>query len=77
MKNTSVAIIGGGLSGLYAAYLLEKQGLDYILIEARPTLGGRILNNMLLKGTNLEQMPVQQLDADTVSNIDSFDLGPS
>ncbi|AAZ18694.1 possible monoamine oxidase [Psychrobacter arcticus 273-4] len=42
MKKVSVAIIGGGLSGLYAAYLLEKKGIDYVLLEARPTLGGRI-----------------------------------
>jgi monoamine oxidase len=43
MQTVSVAIIGGGLSGLYAAYLLEKKGVDYVLLEARPTLGGRIV----------------------------------
>lgn len=38
-----IAIIGGGLSGLYAAYLLEKQGIrDYALFEAKEVLGGRI-----------------------------------
>lgn len=40
-----IAIIGGGLSGLYAAYLLEQKGIrDYIVLEARTTLGGRILS---------------------------------
>ena len=38
-------IVGGGLAGLYAAHRLEQQGLrDTVLLEARPTLGGRILS---------------------------------
>lgn len=45
MKNASVAIVGAGLSGLYAAYLLETQGIqDYLLLEARSRLGGRLLS---------------------------------
>ncbi len=43
MVKTKIAIIGGGISGLYAAYLLEQAGItDYILLEARDRLGGRI-----------------------------------
>ncbi|WP_181406687.1 NAD(P)-binding protein [Alteromonas mediterranea] len=42
---TKIAIIGGGLSGVYTAYLLEQQGItDYILLEARDQLGGRIMD---------------------------------
>jgi monoamine oxidase len=37
-----VIIIGGGLSGLTLAYLLEKKGFDPTLIEASYRLGGRI-----------------------------------
>jgi len=45
MLTARVAIIGGGLSGLYAAALLEARGLhDYVLLEARETFGGRILS---------------------------------
>jgi monoamine oxidase len=45
MKTVKVAIIGAGLSGLYAAYLLEQQGIsDYVVIEARTDTGGRILS---------------------------------
>lgn len=45
MLSTRVAIIGGGLSGLYAAALLEQRGVkDYLLFEARDTFGGRILS---------------------------------
>lgn len=77
MTNIPVAIIGGGLSGLYAAYLLEKQGIDYVLIEARPTLGGRILDNRLLQDSNPEQTTSQYLGSNNAQDVDSFDLGPS
>ncbi|ADP16983.1 amine oxidase [Achromobacter xylosoxidans A8] len=36
-------IIGAGLSGLYAAFLLERHGADYLLLEGRDRPGGRIL----------------------------------
>ena len=43
MTTARIAIIGTGLSGLYAACLLERQGItDYVLLEARDRLGGRI-----------------------------------
>ena len=37
-------IIGGGLSGLYAATLLERQRRSFLLLEARLRPGGRILS---------------------------------
>ncbi|MBX2815979.1 MAG: FAD-dependent oxidoreductase [Saprospiraceae bacterium] len=40
---TSVAIIGGGLTGLTLAYLLDQRSIDFRIIEARSRLGGRIL----------------------------------
>ncbi len=39
---TNLTIIGGGLAGIYAAYLCEKQGLPYVLLDAKDYLGGRI-----------------------------------
>jgi len=38
----SVAIVGGGISGLSTAYYLSKAGICSTLIEARPRLGGVI-----------------------------------
>lgn len=43
MSSYQYIIIGGGISGLYAAYLLEQRGVtDYLLIEANNVLGGRL-----------------------------------
>ncbi len=41
---SSVIIIGAGVSGLYAATLLEKAGVDYVILEARDRTGGRVLS---------------------------------
>jgi monoamine oxidase len=42
--NTDVLIVGGGLAGLALADQLERSGRDYLLVEARRRLGGRILS---------------------------------
>lgn len=41
-SNRRVLVIGAGLSGLYAAMLLEQFGLDVTVIEARKRVGGRV-----------------------------------
>lgn len=43
-KSRDVVIIGGGLSGLAAAYELETLGISYTLIEVKPRLGGEIFS---------------------------------
>lgn len=42
MIKTQVAIVGAGLSGLYAASLLEQASINYLLLEGREFVGGRI-----------------------------------
>ena len=40
-NETEVAIIGGGAAGIAAGRRLRAAGIDCLLIEARPRLGGR------------------------------------
>ncbi|MBL4750756.1 MAG: FAD-dependent oxidoreductase [Amylibacter sp.] len=40
--NTDVIIVGGGLSGLALADHLHRAGVDYLVLEARTRLGGRV-----------------------------------
>lgn len=47
MPDTDILIAGGGLAGLALADHLARAGRDYLLIEARPRLGGRILTEMV------------------------------
>jgi len=61
MPRTSIAIIGAGLAGLHAARLLRAAHVDFVLIEARDRLGGRILT----------------VSDDGQPADDGFDLGPS
>ncbi|KVK75975.1 amine oxidase [Burkholderia cepacia] len=67
MQTARIAIVGGGLSGLYAAFLLEQKGIrDYVLLEARDALGGRI--------ASVARLPVQGAGA-AADSVDCFDLG--
>jgi hypothetical protein len=45
MEDCDVLIVGGGITGIYLASLLEKQksGKKVIVVEALPRLGGRLL----------------------------------
>lgn len=61
-----VAIIGGGLSGLYTAYLLQQRGIQSTVFEARDRLGGRIVS-----------LPSSKPTANIDSNVERYDMGPS
>jgi len=56
-----IVIVGAGLSGLRAASLLTKEGIDCRLLEARDRVGGRVLSTSI----------------SNQSERVAFDLGPS
>lgn len=41
-KQTQVVVVGAGLAGLSAALDLTQAGIDVTVLEARPTVGGRV-----------------------------------
>lgn len=43
-ETVDTIIIGGGLSGIYSAYLLSQTNRSFVVLEARGRLGGRILS---------------------------------
>jgi oxygen-dependent protoporphyrinogen oxidase len=55
-ERRKVVIVGGGISGLSAAYYLSKAGITSILIERRPRLGG-VIQTDRIRGCVLEAGP--------------------
>lgn len=53
---SSVVIIGGGISGLSAAYYLAKRGIASTIFESRPRLGG-VIRTEQVEGCTLEAGP--------------------
>ncbi|MGZ0041347.1 flavin monoamine oxidase family protein [Paenibacillus ottowii] len=60
-KDDPVIIVGAGLSGLRAASLLRSKGINFIILEARDRIGGRVLS------VEVEDKP----------ELGKFDLGPT
>jgi oxygen-dependent protoporphyrinogen oxidase len=58
----SVVIIGGGISGLSAAYYLAKAGIPSTLVERRPRLGG-VIHTESVDGCVVEAGPDSFLSA--------------
>src|SRR5687767_6725137 len=51
-----VVIIGGGISGLAAAYYLNKAGIRSVIVEREPRLGG-VIRTDNIEGCVVEQGP--------------------
>lgn len=56
-----VMIVGGGIAGLTLAHAMQSAGIEFVLIEGRDRLGGRIFS------AGIDGLPSE----------DGFDLGPS
>ncbi len=54
MQDEEVVILGAGLAGLTLAYRLEKEGVPYLILEARDRIGGRIHTISTSTGATIE-----------------------
>lgn len=52
-KKPKVLIIGAGFSGLAAAYALYKKNIDFVILEARSRMGGRVFSHNIDPRENL------------------------
>lgn len=59
-----VVIIGAGFAGLSAAYYLYKKKIDFVILEARNRIGGRVFSHIMDQKENL----VIELGAEWVGN---------
>lgn len=54
MTNYSCIVVGGGMSGLSAAYALYQRGVNVLLVEASEYVGGAIRSEQTADGFSLE-----------------------
>lgn len=86
MKAPEIIIIGGGLTGLLAANLLQNHGFSCTVIEARNRLGGRIYTLRPDGGADIEmgatwlgsqhRYLIELLDELEISSVEQF-MGPT
>ncbi|MBF2046587.1 MAG: FAD-dependent oxidoreductase [Elainella sp. C42_A2020_010] len=72
-----VAIIGGGIAGLNAAYQLKKLGLKATVYEAKPYVGGRIQSRTVVSDNLINDLGgsfVNTDHEDILSLVDEFGL---
>lgn len=71
---TDVLVIGGGLSGLVAAFRAKRAGLGVVVFEARPRPGG-VIGSERRAGALFERGPNSGLDTTPLINAMLDDLG--
>lgn len=71
----TIAILGGGISGLCAAYELKKAGFPYFVLEARSRPGGR--SHTLRSGSVISETSGQQTCSFDTGDELYFNAGPA
>jgi monoamine oxidase len=74
-KGVRVIILGGGISGLVAAYEMGKAGFQCTVLEARDRPGGR--NWTVRNGTTVEFVDGMKQTAKYISSDSYFNAGPA
>ncbi len=54
MPNKKIFILGAGLTGLYLAYMLKREKIDFQILEGRSRIGGRILTDYQRDSASIE-----------------------
>ncbi len=72
-----VVVVGGGISGLSAAYALRRRGMAVLLVEARPEVGGALRSLTTADGFVLDCGPntVTSSDETLWQELDELGLG--
>lgn len=73
--NENIGIIGGGMTGLMAAYRLSKNGHKVVVFEKSDTLGG-LMSGFKINGTSLEKAyhHIFKTDKDIISLVNELNL---
>src|SRR5437868_625229 len=53
LTKPKVIIIGAGFAGLAAAYQLKKRKIDFVILEARNRISGRVFSHTIDESENL------------------------
>ena len=66
MVHNDVIVVGAGMAGLGAARMLHDAGLDVLVCEAQPRIGGRVQSLRTQTGQTIE-LGAEFIHGDTVS----------
>jgi monoamine oxidase len=76
--NVDIAIVGGGFSGMAAAYQLHQAGMKVVVLEATDVLGGRSRSTQLESGPGLVELGATWINNKTQKTVtalaENFDL---